>query len=160
MHACINYSENLQGNRWCLMNPKTFACIISLLFLITMTSVTIPEAHSQTKINCDLSHHPCIQSLPECTVTLDINPKPVTAMQDLTFKITLSGKQLEAHPYIDLGMPGMDMGPNRILLKPVGHGVYEGVGVIVRCPSGGRVWKALVTIPDLGKAEFIFEIAQ
>jgi len=36
--------------------------------------------------------------------------------------------------------------------------VYEGKGVIVKCPSGHRVWRATVTVPDLGKAEFIFDV--
>jgi len=143
------------------MNQKAFRGLSFLLFLLTtmvVTPVTLPEAHSQPKVNCDLSHHPCTRYLPGCSVTLDINPKPVKAMHDLTFTVTLSGRNPQANPYIDLGMPGMDMGPNRVLLKPAGEGVYEGAGVIVRCPSGGTVWSALVTIPNLGKAEFIFEV--
>jgi hypothetical protein len=79
-------------------------------------------------------------------------------MSDLTFRITLTGKQPAAAPYIDLGMPGMKMGPNRVLLKPLGDGVYEGTGIIVRCPSGKRIWKATVTVPDMGTAGFVFDV--
>jgi len=81
-------------------------------------------------------------------------------MTDLVFTVTLSGsgESLQSPPYIDLGMPGMDMGPNRVKMKPVGKNVYEGKGVIVKCPSGHRVWRATVTVPDMGKAEFIFDV--
>jgi len=52
----------------------------------------------------------------------------------------------------------MDMGPNRVELRPVKENVYEGQGVIVRCPSGRRTWKATVTLPESGKAEFVFDV--
>jgi hypothetical protein len=91
-------------------------------------------------------------------VTFDILPKPVKAMKDLTFRLTLTGKKLSSNPYIDLGMPGMNMGPNRVDLKSVGGDTYEGQGVIVRCQSGRRTWKATVTLPDAGKIEFVFDV--
>jgi hypothetical protein len=64
-------------------------------------------------------------------VTMNIQPKPVKAMQDLTFTLTFSGEKPAVNPYIDLGMPGMDMGKNRVILKPAGDSVFQGVGVIV-----------------------------
>jgi hypothetical protein len=91
-------------------------------------------------------------------VTLDILPKPVMAMKDLTFTLTVSGKDLSSEPFIDLGMPGMDMGPNRVELRRVKDTVYEGQGVIVRCPSGRKTWKATVTLPQTGKVEFVFDV--
>jgi hypothetical protein len=114
----------------------------------------------QEMINCDLHTGPCTQSFSENTVILEVTPRPVKAMQDLSFKVTLPGtlsKALKA-PYIDLGMPGMNMGPNRVQLKSTGNATYEGSGVIVRCPSGRRTWQATVTIPDAGQIEFIFDV--
>ncbi len=58
----------------------------------------------------------------------------------------------------DLGMPGMDMGPNQVDLKPTGNGVFKGQGIIVRCPSGRRTWSAKVTLPGCGMVEFIFDV--
>jgi hypothetical protein len=92
------------------------------------------------------------------TVTLDVLPKPVKAMTDLKFQVRVSGEKKGAAPFIDLGMPGMDMGPNRIELRPARDNVYEGQGVIVRCPSGRRTWKATVTLPEVGKVEFVFDV--
>jgi hypothetical protein len=79
-------------------------------------------------------------------------------MKDLRFQISIVGKQPAANPHIDLGMPGMDMGPNRVDLKPTGNGVFEGKGIIVRCPSGRRTWSAKVTLPGCGMVEFIFDV--
>lgn len=115
---------------------------------------------NENRINCDLHHGICTKSLSGCTVTLEVNPKPVKAMEDLLFRVTLSGNlPVDAPPpYIDLGMPGMNMGPNRVILKSAGPGAYEGRGIIVRCPSGRKIWRATVKIPNIGQAEFIFNV--
>ncbi len=89
---------------------------------------------------------------------MDIDPKPVRAMEDLTFRVTLAGIQPEDLPYIDLGMPKMKMGPNRVRLKPGEGGGYTGNGIIVRCQSGRRTWFAKITIPGTGVAEFVFDV--
>ena len=114
----------------------------------------------QEMVNCDLHAGPCVQLLPEHSVTLEVSPRPVKAMQDLAFKMTLTGKLPpdKMRPYIDLGMPGMNMGRNRVQLKFTGNATFEGQGVIVRCPSGRRTWQATVTIPDVGQTEFIFDV--
>lgn len=121
-------------------------------------SVAATDADHAGSVNCDVHRGPCTRELSDTRVALDISPKPVTAMTDLTFRITLEGKEPISAPYIDLGMPGMKMGPNRVSLQPVGNGVYEGTGIIVRCPSGKRTWKATVTLPGAGTAEFVFDV--
>ena len=130
------------------------------MFLLSMVFYGVPaqgaEKAPSTQVNCDIQNTSCTQDLSDTQVVLDITPKPVKAMTDLTFRITLRGKQPAAPPHIDLSMPGMKMGPNRVKLKPLGNGVHEGTGIIVRCPSGKRIWKATVTVPDIGTAEFIF----
>jgi len=109
-------------------------------------------------VNCDIQRGPCTQELAGVTVTLDILPKPVKAMKDLKFQVTVSGAKRLRPAHIDLGMPGMDMGPNRVELTAVKDNVYEGEGVIVRCPSGRRTWKAVVVLPETGKVEFFFDV--
>jgi hypothetical protein len=52
----------------------------------------------------------------------------------------------------------MDMGSNRVELRAVKDSMYEGQGIIVRCPSGRRTWKATVTLPGAGQAEFVFDV--
>jgi hypothetical protein len=113
---------------------------------------------SEAIINCDAHKGVCSQALENLTVSLEITPRPVKAMQDLIFKVSITGPLLSKMPYIDLGMPGMKMGPNRVLLKRVSKGYYEGKGVIVKCPSGRRTWFANVTIPEAGEVKFIFDV--
>ncbi len=79
-------------------------------------------------------------------------------MQDLVFKVSISGDPPSESPSIDLGMPAMKMGPNRVLLKPAGPGHYEGKGVIVRCKSGRRTWFTNIIIPDSGEVKFVFDV--
>ena len=135
-----------------------FVCLLMFLILTANEPIhamgnTPPEAG-----NCNIHHNTCTQKLSETEVVLDIRPKPVKAMRNLKFKITLKGKQPPGAPYIDLGMPGMEMGPNRVPLKISEQGVYEGTGIIVRCPTGKRIWKATVTVPETGSVEFVFDV--
>jgi hypothetical protein len=109
---------------------------------------------------CDLHRAACTQPLSggSGTVTLEILPKPVRAMTDLVFSVQVAGIPSKAVPYIDLGMPGMNMGPNRVSLKAGENGVFTGSGIIVRCPSGKTLWLATVTLPGAGTAEFLVNV--
>ena len=109
-------------------------------------------------INCDIHKQACVQSLSDREIRLNITPKPVKAMTDLAFYVKISGETLDLLPHIDLGMPGMNMGPNRVRLKAVGQNSYAGRGVIVKCPSGRTIWRATVTIPEIGAVDFIFNV--
>jgi hypothetical protein len=143
---------------------KSLICVLSIVTLTAILLSTPVKTSAgdkyQEMINCDLHAGPCTQSLSENTVTLEVTPRPVKALRNLSFRVTLSGKQITSTkaPYIDLGMPGMNMGPNRVQLKSAGSDSYEGQGVIVKCPSGRRTWQATVTIPDAGQTEFIFDV--
>ena len=137
-----------------------FAIALLVAFFMAVPEIISAGDKYQEMINCDLHAGPCSQTLSKKTVTLEVTPRPVKALKNLTFRITLSGKQsiLTQSPYIDLGMPGMNMGPNRVQLKSAGGNSYEGQGVIVKCPSGRRTWQATVTIPDVGQTKFIFDV--
>jgi hypothetical protein len=109
-------------------------------------------------VNCDVQNGACTRTMGGGSVTLEIRPRPVKAMTDLTFLIKSKGLPEKALPFIDLNMLVMDMGKNRVLLKRKGQGVYQGKGVIVRCRSGIRTWSAKVTFPGVGTTEFIFDV--
>jgi hypothetical protein len=136
-----------------------------IAFLLMVLSGFLPaDTHAAEKyqhlVNCDLHNGACSQRLQDTDVRLEVTPRPVKAMTDLLFKVTLSGSFTapQSAPYIDLGMPGMNMGPNRVLLKSTGPASFEGQGVIVRCPSGRKIWQATVTLPELGAARFVFHV--
>jgi hypothetical protein len=142
------------------MNKRLLSEVwIGMLFFLTVILPITAQAMDHSKMtNCDVHKGTCTQKLQNTDIILDISPKPVRAMTDLKFTITLTSKQGVSEPFIDLGMPGMKMGPNRVLLKSNGEGVYSGTGTIVRCPSGKRIWQATVTVPDMGSVEFIFDV--
>ncbi len=137
-----------------------FAVVLSTVFLLAVPGRISAGDKYKEMINCDLHQGACTQSLSENKVTLEVTPRPVKALQDLSFKVTFSGDLLPSTkvPFIDLGMPGMNMGPNRVQLKSTGNATYEGRGVIIRCPSGRRTWQATVIIPDVGRISFIFDV--
>jgi hypothetical protein len=137
-----------------------FTVVLLIAFLLAAPGRISAGDKYQEMINCELHQDACTQNLAGFTVTLEVTPRPVKAMRDLSFKVTLTGKlpPNTKLPYIDLGMPGMNMGPNRVQLKSAGNATYEGRGVIVRCPSGRRTWQAAVTIPDVGQTDFIFDV--
>lgn len=147
-------------NRIVHHNPNKFSIFLVSVLLLTVSGPGNAGDPHQEMINCDLHRGACTQNLAGSTVTLTVTPRPVKAMQDLLFRVRLNGKHPpdNEQPYIDLGMPGMNMGPNRVKLQSKGNAIYEGSGVIVRCRSGRRTWQATVTIPGTGQAEFIFDV--
>jgi hypothetical protein len=131
----------------------------TVVYLLLSVMPAISDDQANSIINCDIQKGPCIQLVADHKVSLDILPKPVTAMQDLTFRVAVDGPvNIADKPFIDLNMPAMNMGPNRVQLEDLGGGVLEGSGVIVRCKSGRRTWQAVITIPGLGEAKFIFNV--
>ncbi len=89
-------------------------------------------------------------------------------MKRLRFSVTAmhGGKAIEAtHVSVSLSMPGMYMMENNIPLRRVSDGRYEGEGVIVRCTSGRRVWRADISLRRPGEdrsgpvASFHFRVA-
>jgi len=134
---------------------QRLAVIVFFLFLIPTGNIAA-QIKSDMDSSCDLQRGACTQPLSGGigTVTLDISAKPVTAMSDLMFTVRVTGISLSDMPYIDLGMPGMKMGPNRVRLKPDANGTFTGNGIIVRCPSGKTLWQITVTVPGAGTAEF------
>lgn len=107
-------------------------------------------------IGRDLERGPATGMAGRFRVTLQIKPRPIRAMRELSFTVLVPGYDGPA-PWIDLSMPGMVMPPNRVLLRKESVGRYTGAGVIVRCPSGRRKWAAKVVLPGHGNATFLFE---
>ena len=138
---------------------KVSLCITIFGFLTFIICAAVSSGEKESHwIKCDVHAGPCRAAIRTTEVSLEISPKPVKAMQDLTFTVSFAGKKPGVDPYIDLGMPGMNMGRNRVALRPTGESVFEGQGVIVRCPSGRRTWKATVMAPNLGSVEFVFDV--
>jgi hypothetical protein len=120
--------------------------------------------------DCPIQERDCIKTVgpDNVSVTFDITPKPVKTMSKLVYAAVLTqrGTPLSgARVTVALSMPGMYMGNNRVMLAEKGKGRYEGEGVIIRCASGKKIWKADVhaEFPDTGPGKeatssFIFEV--
>ena len=144
-----------------LSNIKPKLIWAGILFIdLVLFSLVFPGSAlaGEIKLDCDIQSGSCQKQIKGRTVQLEILPKPVEAMKDLTFQVKISGEPLSQTPFIDLGMPGMKMGPNRVILKQNGAATYEGQGVIVRCPSGKTIWQAMVSLPDIGTVVFTFNV--
>ncbi len=95
----------------------------------------------------------------ERKIILDISPKPVRAMRELVFTVEFPGGSLAGRPWIELGMAGMAMPPNRVDLTQGEDGRYRGKGVVIRCPSGARTWTATVNAHGRRSALITFDVA-
>ncbi len=138
-----------------------FLRLCAPLFLVTVLGfMSVAGAGDKTSaaINCDIQNGVCSQSLNGRQVTLEILPRPVHAMEELTFRVTLDGKGPKPEAHIKLGMPAMKMGKNDVALKLTDQGHYEGKGTIVRCRSGKRTWFARIMFAGLGESEFVFDV--
>lgn len=136
---------------------KSIATII-ILALLFMHNISPAVDKDNLLDYCEIDKGPCSRTMGERSVVLDINPKPVRAMRELIFTVFLKGGGDQREAVIDLGMPGMYMGVNRVTLKRESPGKYTGKGIIPRCPSGKRLWRATVTIADTVAADYLFNV--
>jgi hypothetical protein len=138
---------------------------LHLLCAIVLLSHHPPAAHASTTNpslaqECEINAGPCSKKSGDAQVLLDIQPKPVKAMGELTFTVTVKGMKDYESLKLDLKMPGMYMGTNEVTLVKTGAGRYTGRGIIPRCHSGKRLWSATVVMPGHNPPEtsFLFNV--
>ncbi len=132
--------------------------LLCLLVLLTGMSCTGTD---RLVADCDINRGACLKRIGDIAVVLDITPRPVRSMKELAFSLKLRGVEADVLPkriLLELTMPGMEMGENKVILEGNGKGLYEGRGIIVRCPSGKRLWRAGVWLPGIGEASFLFNV--
>ncbi len=128
--------------------------------IIAEESSASVQGRGDKQHQCDLNTGPCTTVVGGHRIVLDIMPRPIQAMRPLTFSVCLDTPLKAEQIVIDLTMPGMYMGSNRVVARKSGTSEYEGDGVITRCPSGRDLWEAAVEIPDAGRAVFEFHVAR
>jgi hypothetical protein len=145
-------------------NRKSLLSMVRGILLVLLIADTA-TAESQDMIDCNIQKAPCVKMTGSgIDVDFEVTPRPVRAMQELLFAVTLKkqGKPVSgASLVLDLSMPDMFMGNNRPKLKEEPNGRYSGRGVIPRCMTGRRIWKAIVAIAQRGQVEqvaFLFEV--
>ncbi|NTV92836.1 MAG: hypothetical protein HGA72_06090, partial [Chlorobiaceae bacterium] len=51
-----------------------------------------------------------------------------------------------------------DMGKNQVSLVKKNNCLYQGKGIIVKCKSGRKLWKATLLSPGLNNPAFTFDV--
>ena len=131
---------------------------ISLPMVFLLMQLTSSATGSEQPADCLIDRGPCSTTAGTQRVVLDISPKPVRAMKELTFTIHVGGRGAPPSLLLSLSMPGMYMGRNIVTLKKISGDSYSGKGVIPRCPSGKRLWQAEVSVPGASKAVYRFNV--
>ncbi|MBM3162776.1 MAG: hypothetical protein FJZ79_05570 [Chlorobi bacterium] len=113
----------------------------------------------EQKPDCDIHGGPCTKTAGNSAVTLEISPRPVKHMQELLFSVTVKPcASLPDNLLLDLSMPGMEMGKNQVRLVRKGNCLYQGKGLIVKCMSGRKLWKATLLSEKLNNPAFTFDV--
>ncbi|MFO8005018.1 hypothetical protein [Thioalkalivibrio sp.] len=109
--------------------------------------------------DCDLNLQACTAELPSGRqVTLDLQPRPMPALQPLEVRLELTGQDPD---WVELDLAGVEMymGFNRSRLERVGPGSYRGQTVLPVCASEAMTWAATVLpdgAQDRGEVQFRF----
>jgi hypothetical protein len=118
-------------------------------------------------VHCDAGVRLCAADAGDVRVVLDLAPHPPVPLKklDAAVQLTRGGAPLAgAEVAVEISMPGMFMGENRIPLRVVGPGRHAGEGALLRCTSGRRDWLAevVVRVPGGGerRARFPFQAAE
>ncbi len=107
---------------------------------------------------CNLNTGPCSVAVGNRTVTLEIMPKPARTLAPITFAIAVSDRVVADQLIVDLSMPEMYMGTNRIVARRTGGSTFVGKGIIPHCPSGKKLWQASIELADAQAAAFRFHV--
>ncbi len=128
------------------------------LFACMMTAGSTLHA---TAVDNSIHEKACTVTAGLRTVTLNIEPKPVKHMKELTFSVTVTPcDKLPETLLLDLSMPGMQMGKNQVTLVKKSACLYEGKGIIVRCMSGRTLWQATILSDTLNNPAFVFNVRE
>lgn len=133
--------------------------LLHLLVCATMLLFNPGPVHAGQETDCGINKGTCSLRMGEAEVILDIMPKPVKAMEILTFTVEIKGDRIaDSSIRIDLSMPGMYMGKNVVTAKRDASGKFTGKGIIPRCVTGRKLWQAKVPVGDRGDALFKFHV--
>ena len=103
---------------------------------------------------CDLGEGPCSKALGDAELTVELVPRPLATMRELSVSARLLRRGApagEAEVRLSFAMAGMDMGDNSVRLAGAGDGRYQGKAVLVRCASGRRDWIVTAVVRQAGE---------
>lgn len=126
---------------------------IGLLALVVIVGyqfapLLLPKADVtvQPPAGCDLQQSSCEALLPGGgAIRFSISPRPIPLVAPLQLEVGLEGRKA-GKVEVDFAGATMDMGFNRIALKPAGPGRFSGQGTLPVCVTGPMEWEATVLL--------------
>jgi len=110
--------------------------------------------------SCDLHKSACTIVLEDGKeFTLEVFPKEIPLMKNLTFKLKSSEKNLE-NISLNIYATNMFMGYFDLKFKNLGNGLYEAKGTLPTCPVGNMKWNADISLEKINQrvgARFQFQ---
>lgn len=118
------------------------------------------ESRELTALNagipCDIGAETCVHALPHGgEVAISVTPQPVPLMQTVRVQVALAGSDAQAS-HLDITGLNMDMGLNRVSLRPTGSGNWEGETIIPVCSQRIMHWRAALMLRD-GTRRYLLE---
>ena len=100
---------------------------------------------------CDLHQSSCkIKIQDETTFELEVSPKTIPLMEELTFFIKSNNPNLE-NLTLNIYATNMFMGDFNLPIKKLGDGNYKAVGTLPTCPVGDMQWNADIRVEKINK---------
>jgi len=100
---------------------------------------------------CDLHQSSCnIKIQDDTTFELEVSPKTIPLMEELTFSIKSNNPNLE-NLTLNIYATNMFMGDFNLPIKNLGGGNYKAVGTLPTCPVGDMQWNADIRVEKMNK---------
>lgn len=108
--------------------------------------------YKQSK-QCNLHVSSCSINIPEKgEISLDIEPKNIPLMKELTFKVHLQNDISKDNLDLNIYATNMNMGYHTFKLKKISEKTYEAKVILPTCILGNMIWRAEVVIYNIGGA--------
>lgn len=141
------------------MSTHSRSLIIDVLLILALGVIAVLGYHYSPLLlpkadltlmpteGCDLNRQACSARMPGDTghVELSLSPRPLPVVKPLQVVATLNG--IDASKVeLDFSGVDMEMGYNRMTLKPDGQGHFVGQAMIPVCVTGRMLWRATLMI--------------
>ena len=151
----MSSEQNSSNTRDTIIAISIIAVIVVGYFMIDFNGIYQSfkgEAQFITQSKqCDLHKTSCnIKIQDDTTFALEVNPKTIPLMEELTFSIKSNNPNLE-NLTLNIYATNMFMGDFNLPIKNLGNGNYEAVGTLPTCPVGDMQWNADIRIEKMNK---------
>lgn len=111
----------------------------------TMFSLPSTEPVGGYGSDCDLTRQSCTVQMDQVTLTLEIQPHPISTLTPLNYRVIIEGVDV-SEVIVSLQGVEMFMGINQTALTAIEGqpGLFEGTGELAICTTGEMLWRLTV----------------